>query len=414
MELATREYSADHGSAHRETHYSALPGKMQRSQLADFLREVAAPLWGMKSGRLMTLLVMMDQTRPQDWTSNAAEPVCYMQQTQLAIRLGKTERAIRNDEAEFERLGLIEKRTAANGSRSRSGQLGLVFTPLIRMVPRLMAILEELRCDRKEKEGLVRRRSHLKRRVQEAIGELQARGLHKKQTEAAFELFSAWPSPEALRRMSIEAVIEHSEEAQTLVDNLLDLLRNCSQTSGQPEPDFRYYIQDTTQEESLYCNATHQKETGLLPEDKIKNDTPNGASNYLEKKYEAFREAHKDKFTERLTPKRLYDLCAFDMKMHLDIALKGRGTILHHDFVTAAYDCSAAMGINHSAWVEAIEAMGEFPAALCIILIDANRDHPVTPIRSPGGTLRAMTRKHIAGELNIFGGLFGLSQRGKP
>ena len=161
----------------------------------------------------------------------------------------------------------------------------------------------------------------------------------------------------------------------------------------------------------MYCNATPNIGTGLQPDTDLNADTPNGISDCLENKYEAAREAHKGEFTEKLTPKRLYDLCAFDMKMHLDLTLRGRTTILHHDFINAAYGCASAMGINHSAWIEAIEAMGEFSAALCVILIDANRDHPVTPIRSPGGTLRAMTRKHSARELNIFGGLIGLDER---
>ena len=411
MELANRNLSAEYGSVHNINEYPVLPGKMQRSQVADCLRELAGPLWGMKSGRLMTLLAMMDKTRPQDWVQTCSEPVCYAQQTQLALSLGKTERAIRNDEVEFERLGLIEKRTGANGARARAGQLGLVFSPLIAMMPRLVSLASELRGDRDEKEGIVRRRSHQKKRAQEAIRDLQGVAPDLPEVIAAFEEVTSWPSPASLRRMSLTDVIGHYEAAKNLVDNLLDLLAKQHKTSGRPEPDFRHYIQDTTQEESMYCNASLQKRTGLQPDADFIADTPHGVSDCLESKYEAAREAHKCKFSEKLTPKRLYDLCAFDMRMHLDLALKGRGTILHHDFVNAAYDCALAMGVNHSAWVDAIETMGEFPAALCIILIDANRDHPVSPIRSPGGTLRAMTRKHSAGELNIFGGLIGLSQR---
>lgn len=408
---AQEHMACEQGFAGNEEFYPTLPGKMQRSQVADCLRELAGTLWGMKSGRLMTLLTMMDQTRPQDWTTGVTEPVCFMQQTQLAQRLGKTERSIRNDEVAFERLGLIEKRTAANGSRSRSGQLGIVFSPLIKKIPQLIAKLDELRADRKEKEGLVRRRSHLKRRAQEALGELQLHRKYKHEVEAAMEEYSAWPSPESLRRRSLEAVIEHSYDAQSLVDKLLDLLRNCTNTSGQPEPNFRCNIQDTTQEDSLYCNTPSQIRTDLRSDTNINADAPKGASDCLESKYEAVREVRKNKFETRLTPGYLYELCSFDMKMHVDQAKGGRDTILHHDFINAAYDCGCAMGVNHSAWIEAIKEMGEFSAALCIILIDANRDHPVSPIRSPGGTLRAMTRKYRAGQLNVVGGLIGLAER---
>jgi len=55
--------------------------------------------------------------------------------------------------------------------------------------------------------------------------------------------------------------------------------------------------------------------------------------------------------------------------------------------------------------------MGQHITTLCLLVIDANRDHPVTPVRNPGGLLRAMTRKHRAAQLNIAGSLIGLSER---
>ena len=55
--------------------------------------------------------------------------------------------------------------------------------------------------------------------------------------------------------------------------------------------------------------------------------------------------------------------------------------------------------------------MGDFRAALCLLVTDANRDHPVTPVRKPGGHLRALTRRHQAGQLNLVGSLVGLAHR---
>ncbi len=52
--------------------------------------------------------------------------------------------------------------------------------------------------------------------------------------------------------------------------------------------------------------------------------------------------------------------------------------------------------------------MGDVTATLCVLVIDSNRFHPVTPIRRPGGALRAMTRRHAAGDLNLVGSLIGL------
>ena len=69
------------------------------------------------------------------------------------------------------------------------------------------------------------------------------------------------------------------------------------------------------------------------------------------------------------------------------------------------------LGINHDAWAKAIEAIGLDGATLCVFLIDANRDHPTSPIRNPGGALRAMTKRFRAGNLNIVGSLLGLARR---
>ena len=55
--------------------------------------------------------------------------------------------------------------------------------------------------------------------------------------------------------------------------------------------------------------------------------------------------------------------------------------------------------------------MSDLRAALCVLVTDANRDHPATPIRKPGGHLRALTQRHRAGQLNLVGSLIGLAER---
>lgn len=57
----------------------------------------------------------------------------------------------------------------------------------------------------------------------------------------------------------------------------------------------------------------------------------------------------------------------------------------------AAIHLLPAMGISGVAWVDAAETMGDLRAALCMLITDADRGHPVTPIRKPGEHLRALT-----------------------
>lgn len=83
------------------------------------------------------------------------------------------------------------------------------------------------------------------------------------------------------------------------------------------------------------------------------------------------------------------------------------------DFILAAIDLTPELGINGSAWKAAVAQMGDITAALCLLVIDANRTHPVTPVLNPGGLLRAMTRRHAKGQLNLYGSLKGLTERAR-
>ena len=55
--------------------------------------------------------------------------------------------------------------------------------------------------------------------------------------------------------------------------------------------------------------------------------------------------------------------------------------------------------------------MGDFAAALAVLVIDARIADPIRPVHSPGGTLRAFIRHSRAGTLNLAGSLIGLIGR---
>lgn len=103
-----------------------------------------------------------------------------------------------------------------------------------------------------------------------------------------------------------------------------------------------------------------------------------------------------DAFVARLSPRRLYELAGEDFRLCLDMAGKPPGRLGPLDFVAAAVHLLPPLGISGAAWGEAAETMGDLRAALCVLITDANRDHPLTPIRKPGGHLRALTQRHRA------------------
>ena len=59
------------------------------------------------------------------------------------------------------------------------------------------------------------------------------------------------------------------------------------------------------------------------------------------------------------------------------------------------------LGINLSAWDEAVRVMGGALAALVVAVIDRNRFHPTHPVHSPGGLLRDLTQRFTAGTLHL-------------
>ena len=80
-------------------------------------------------------------------------------------------------------------------------------------------------------------------------------------------------------------------------------------------------------------------------------------------------------------------------------------------FIEAAAARIGPLGINISAWAAACDRMGRARAAICVLLLDANRDHPTSPVMNPGGALRGMIKAHNRGKLNVIGSLIGLHRR---
>ena len=375
--------------------YPVLPDGMQRSQVRDLLLELRRAL-KLSQAALLTLLQIVERTRPSDWTSPDAEPVCYARQVRLAAELGKSERAVRYDEARLERMGLIERRTLANGARTSHGGCGLVLSPLIERIPMLLALRERQRAEWDARAALLARRSALYRAVKTALMEAQEARPGNADVREAAEAFLSWPGTGELRAMSMEAISGHVEDAGCLADRLDGLLEDCCDSSGRTAKRFRSYIQATTQTSHESCNAPANADAGYE-----RNDEQDRASR---------KPPAPPAGLERLTPRALRSIASEELRLYLDAEAQGREPRMR-DFTLAAIRRLPELGVNPSAWEEAAEAMGDEAATLAVLVIDANRDHPTAPVRKPGGLLRAMARRQRAGELNLLGSLIGLMER---
>lgn len=396
--------------AEPEESYPTLPGRFQRSDVERLVTACSAPL-GLSSACLRALLVMIQATRPSDWRDETRDAVCFMQQAQVAARLGVTPRALRYQEARLERLGLLKRNLAADGSRGRfaGGELiqGISFAPLIESFPHLLRIVEQLEAEERERQILKRRVSASRRILSQTLSRL-----------AALDKVAPGPA-EILETMPRRYDGLGESELRTLlrcVDNAtreaLQLLEMQQDSSGVPENSFRPHIQDTTKENPVCSGSSAIERTARKRADCIKTDAaPFGTASYYEKKRGLADRGFKPGYLETFTPAQLYEAASPDMQMYLDAGRRSDSTLTAHDFIQAAIAILPALGVNASAWDEAADTMGDLPAALCVLVLDANRYRPVNPVWSPGGMLRAMTARARSGGLNLHGSLIALQRR---
>ena len=69
------------------------------------------------------------------------------------------------------------------------------------------------------------------------------------------------------------------------------------------------------------------------------------------------------------------------------------------------------LGVSPYAWNKAMRILGPSEAALALMVLDRNQDHPERPVLSVGGALVGMTRRAGQGEFNLAPSLYGIMSR---
>lgn len=396
--------------------YPALPDAMQRFHIQELLRDVGH-LVGVSVARRHILDTMISLTAPSDWTDPARDAVCYAAQTFVAEKANRSTKAIRDAETAFAAAGLITKTVADNGHRGiyAKGAIvhGLSFAPLISRVYELLEMRRDLEAARIRCQVLRRQCSAARRLLRLALLQLVEIAPLANCTAEALTCFAALPRRyDGMDESKLSALLATVENTLSDVHDYLSLQ---AKTSGTPEDTFRPYIQDTIEEEIELCNASSiQMEAPCRQVETISTNTTSLSTvRSLENKYAAEYRGHKPEITSSFTPRQIYAAAGPDFKLYLD-AVKGNRLLPNPlDLVKAAIMLLPDLHINRSAWDEAVQIMGDLRASIAILVIDKNRHHPVRPIHSPGGALRAFARKASAGELNLDGSLIGILSRSR-
>ncbi len=81
--------------------------------------------------------------------------------------------------------------------------------------------------------------------------------------------------------------------------------------------------------------------------------------------------------------------------------------------IELANHLAPSLGVSPYAWNKAIRLLGPSEAALALLVLDRNRDHPARPVISVGGALVGMTRRAEQGDFNLAPSIYGIMSR-KP
>jgi replication initiation protein RepC len=389
--------------------HPALPQGYSRRDVIALIADVGRDI-GL-STRLTDILTRMIGSTDQDaWIDPEKEPIFYGRQETFAQRLRISTRQLRSHEKTLQKRGLIQRRTLANGSRYGSAGLGLVLTPLIERFTELLDIREARKAQFERMKQLKAQRSVRLATVRDELARLSESDVLSDDIQAMIQERATWPRTDTLLSMGEAALSQHLDDATDLCARLVDWIENHSDSSCEPEETFRSYIQeDINQIHSEECNAHVNKRSADKPaHSKSNTSEPYGPDDCREKQLQAETEALQGLFSGYYGLSHAVSLASEEFQMEMEA--RG-GERPEYALVEAAAARVPHLGINITAWAAACDRMGRTKAAICILLLDANRDHAVNPVRNPGGALRGMIKAHNRGKLNIVGSLIGLHRR---
>ena len=271
---------------------------------------------------IRTLEIIIDLVSPNDFKDPTKNPLCYARQESLLGGRLITTKTIYNHERQLEKIGLIDRRLGANGSRCKRKQLGLFLSPALNLIPQMLDAQQQV-DDLKQKHDRLRGdRSRLYRHVKATLTVLCALPRAAVEAQAHFETFRAWPRSDKLINMSFAALKAHVEDAEALLKVLEGIAKLQNNISGQPDIGFGCHIQDQIEDKILSCNATSEDEmaSGKPSDSKFFVSGPTGPKNCSENEREAASVGDKPQLLPRITGRVLYSVSSPELKMHIDIA----------------------------------------------------------------------------------------------
>ncbi len=402
-------------AVNHQTH-PCLPTGMTLSHVIELIERVGRHI-GLGARRREALLRMIRQTAPTDWTASDRDPVCFRPQQDLAQDLGITDRAMRAHEQALAQLGLAIIDTTANGRRSGrmlpgGRRLGVNFRPLIDRIGWLMDLDEAHQAAMRRIVALRLECSAAKRDARQMVEQLLEIDPRHRKLPAYLQRMASWPRRYSPFRCA-EELDAHLDEINELVDDVRAELQCRDDSSGRAESQIPAILNTTPKILEFCSGSSAMKGTARKRADNdFLKSAPSGAE-CREKSIGGLSPAGNPDDLSWLTPEKIRSIAGQNFRFCLDAICPVGEQMTDRHLRSVAIMLLPDLGINASAWEEALQVFGSMRAALAVLIIDANRNHPTHPIHSPGGALRAFTRLQLAGQFNLSGSLIGLVERSR-
>jgi len=365
--------------------FEGLPETLTRSEVLTAARR-AAPLYGLSDPAAMVLSALMTYSFDQDWTAGSRPivwPSNHALTTRLAWSLSKLQRALR----ELRSKGFIADRSDSNGQRrghrlpnDRTGRIveavGLDLSPLAARYAEFTAAYETHLMEQRQLQELRRDAVRMKRRVDNAVATALACELEGEWAPAADEAATLL----ARRPAGIEEANAALGALRALYGPLAERLEAGLRALDGNE------MTSTGAEDDTHILTTTELQ---FDKSNMYPASQGGRSGSVE--------------NPDLTPDSLLPL-ELVKKACAEIGEYGFKPKSWSELVEAAAQVRGWLGVSEHAWGEACHKMGRNHAAVAVAIILERQQS----IGSPGGYLRAMTRRAQRGELFLNKSLFAL------
>ena len=375
---------------------------IKQYDLLRLIRDVGHQI-GLTGGDVQHLDYLMSHTRDVDWTTGQ-RPIIYKSVCKMARERGVSERQIHNRETKLHALGCITWNDMGNfrrtGGRHKDGRIAFAYG--VDLSPLAHRFKEFANLKKKQIEDLTkfdtarRTLSSIRRRILVKITRAQNEGLDASDT---IERFSELPIVRArTTTIALKIILDRATELESMLDKILASIADAcgltQKTSDQSAENFRH-IQPTNNPQSSKddtCNHPPERPVRVVDDkEEVGKKSRKSSTGVEHLEIQQVINAAGDNFIACIQP-------------------SGHKVSLS-DIVDAAARHCHSLGIHKTAWADACSIMGRTAAAIAIIIIDRNTEHPEFPIKNPGGVLRSMTARAMTGDLHLHRSIFGILDR---